>query len=109
VKTEGRRQEQETGADGSQDKRQIRRVNEGSQEVTSFLAAFINFTSELLFWLPSVPAFCSYLLPLPSASYGFGVVPSAPTLRSEGRRFEGFGLSGEVCVWTIFQSVPTFW
>lgn len=38
-----------------------------------------------------------------------GVAASAAGVRSDGRRFEGLGLSGEVCVWTIFHSVPTFW
>ncbi len=38
-----------------------------------------------------------------------GRVASASVVRSEGRRFEGLGWSGEVCVWTIFQSAPTFW
>ena len=38
-----------------------------------------------------------------------GRVASVSVVRSEGRRFEGLGWSGEVCVWTIFQSAPTFW
>lgn len=37
-----------------------------------------------------------------------GRAASVSGVRSEGRRFEGLGRSGEVCVWTIFQSAPIF-
>jgi hypothetical protein len=38
-----------------------------------------------------------------------GGAASLAGVRSDGSRFDGLGLSGEVCVWTIFHAVPTFW
>lgn len=52
-------------------------------------------------------AFCAFFGGLPPAQ-GFAGA-SAGVVRSDGRRREGSGRSGEVCVWTIFQSAPTFW
>ncbi|MDT5272853.1 MAG: hypothetical protein QOH49_5039 [Acidobacteriota bacterium] len=38
-----------------------------------------------------------------------GAAASPVGVRSDGMRREGSGLSGDVCVWTIFHSTPTFW